>query len=165
MANSKSQKINKVKASLSASANHSLDKVNKERERERLITHLFHFRFEIKKERDWERVREKKREKYLCDGDVERVRLELDWSPMRWRATMSDERLRLELDWSPMRWGATMSDERLRLELDWSSMRWGATMWWRATMRWGPISGVWTAACDWTDLTFKGRRCCSVFTF
>ena len=50
MPNSKSQKIIKVKASPSPSANHSLDKVN--RERERLITHLFHFRFEIKKERD-----------------------------------------------------------------------------------------------------------------
>ena len=54
MPNSKSQKIIKVKASPSPSANHSLDKVNRERERERerLITHLFDFRFEIKKERD-----------------------------------------------------------------------------------------------------------------
>ena len=53
MPNSKSQKINKVKASLSASANHRLDKVNKERER--LITHLFHFRFERERERERER--------------------------------------------------------------------------------------------------------------
>ena len=60
MPNSKSQKINKVKASLSASANHSLDKVNKERER--LITHLFPFRFQIKRERLRESQREKERE-------------------------------------------------------------------------------------------------------